>query len=372
MREMKICYLANAASAHTQRWAKAMRDKGCIVDVISFDRYDIDGVNVHYIQPANGEEGRLPSEPKNMSYIIKCLKVKAVLNHIKPDILHAHYATGYGLTGALTGFHPYIISTWGTDIFSAPKKNMLFKLMVKYNLKKADYITATSMALTRETMLYTDKKVYTIPFGIDVNMFSKNKSIRDSDRIIIGIVKSLEEVYGIKYAIEAFSRLCSRFDNIELMIVGDGTQKGEMKKLCSDLNVADKVRFVGKVAYDEVPEYLNMMDIFVMPSLNESFGVAALEAQACGLPVVASNAGGIPEVVVDGKTGFLTKPGDSAMIASRLEELILNSALRCSMGAAGREFVENNFNWQHNIESMYNLYADILNDDADLSQHGEK
>ncbi|HBM75432.1 MAG TPA: glycosyltransferase family 4 protein, partial [Clostridiaceae bacterium] len=113
---MKICYLANAASTHTQRWAKAMRDKGCIIDVISFDRYDIEGVNVHYVKPLKSEYGKLPSEPKNKSYILKCGEVKKIIKAAGPDILHAHYATGYGLTGALLGFHPYVISTWGTDI----------------------------------------------------------------------------------------------------------------------------------------------------------------------------------------------------------------------------------------------------------------
>jgi glycosyltransferase involved in cell wall biosynthesis len=358
---MKICYLANAASTHTQRWAKAMRDKGCIIDVISFDRYDIEGVNVHYVKPLKSEYGKLPSEPKNKSYILKCGEVKKIIKAAGPDILHAHYATGYGLTGALLGFHPYVISTWGTDIFNAPKRNALFKSMVKYNLKKADYITSTSMALTKETMLYTDKKVYTIPFGIDLKSFCPQKGkANNNSNIVIGMVKSLEEVYGIRYGIQAFYELHKKYRNTELLIVGSGTQKDEMVKLCNDLNISHDVRFIGRVPNGKVPEYLNMMDIFLMPSLNESFGVAALEAEACGLPVVASDAGGIPEVVAGGKTGFLVKPKDIHSIADALEKLVVDVSLRENMGEAGRKFVSKNYNWSDNVKSMYNLYVDIL------------
>lgn len=356
---MKVCFLANAASEHTGKWASAMADKGCHVEVVSFDDAPINGANVHYVKPVKKEMNRLPSEPKNFSYIAKFMEVKRLVKKINPDILHAHYATGYGLTGALCRYHPFVISTWGTDIFEAPRKNMIFRNLVKYNLKKADYITATSQALTRETMLYTEKKVCTIPFGIDTSRFHKYG--RDNgDKITIGIVKSLEEAYGIKYLIEAFSKLCTRHNNLQLLIVGSGTQYEEMLELCKKTGIDRLVTFTGKVPNEEVPRYLNTMDIFVMPSLTESFGVAALEAQACEIPVVATNIGGIPEVVQDNKTGFLVKPNDSNALADKIEQLIESKDMRDNMGIQGRRFVEEKYCWQKNVDDMYNLYLDII------------
>ena len=356
---MKICYLANASSIHTQRWAEAMRDKGCIVNIISFEKAEIEGVNVHYIKPIRREISANSADSKSFSYMIRAHKVKKILNSIKPDIVHAHYATGYGLTGALCGIRPFIISTWGSDICLAPKKNKLFKYILKYNLGKADYITATSHNLTRETSLYTDKKIMTIPFGVDTIKFSK-KGKGISNKITIGIVKSLEEVYGIRFLIEAFAKIASKYSNIELLIVGDGPLKNELKGLCKSLKVDDRVTFTGGVSNNKVPDILNSMDVFVMPSLSESFGVAILEAEASGVPVIATDVGGIPEVVRDSETGFLVKPGDSDAIAQKLSLLIEDSRLREKMGSIGRKFVEQNYDWKDSVDIMYKLYSSIL------------
>lgn len=357
---MKICYLANASSIHTQRWAEAMRDKGCIVDIISFEKAEIEGVNVHYIRPIRCEISENSADSKSISYIMRAHIVKKVLGEIRPDIVHAHYATGYGLTGALCKAKPYIISTWGSDVCLAPRKNRLFKYVLKYNLKRADYVTATSRDLTRETSLYTNKKVITIPFGVDTSRFS-NRHQGERNNITIGIVKSLETIYGVRYLIEAFARLCKRYQNIELLIVGDGPLRKELEELCRRLHVEDKVIFAGGIPNSGVPVLLNNMDIFVMPSLSESFGVSILEAESCEIPVIATEVGGIPEVVVNGRTGFLVKPADSGEIEQKLSKLIEDKALREKMGKEGRKFVEENYDWNDSVEQMYRLYKDILN-----------
>ena len=360
---MKICYLANASSIHTRRWAEAMQNKGCIIDIISFEKAEIKGVNIHYIKPIKSEISVNSSDPKSISYMLKAYKVKTILKSINPDIVHAHYATGYGLVGALCGIHPYIISTWGSDICRAPKKSKIFRHIVKYNLSKADYITATSNDLTRETSLYTNKEVLTIPFGVDVVKFSmKQSKIDNKGKITIGIVKSLEDIYGIEFLIEAFAKINSIYSNTELVIVGKGPLRDKLQKLCKELKISDKVIFIGGVANNSIPQYLNAMDIFVMPSLIESFGVAILEAESCGIPVIAADVGGIPEVMRNGQTGFLVKPGNSDDIAEKLAVLIQDKKLREKMGSEGRRFVEANYNWQDSIEQMYGLYTNILKD----------
>lgn len=355
---MKICYLANASSVHTQRWAEAMRDKGYSVDIISFEKAEIEGVNVHYIKPIRRELSANASDAKSLSYMIRARRAKKIIDSIKPDILHAHYATGYGLTGALCSFKPYIISTWGSDIFLAPKKNLLFRYILKHNFKKADFITATSRDLTKETSLYTDKKVMTIPFGVDTEVFKSRKDEKQ-EALTVGIVKSLEEVYGVSYLIEAFAEVCGKYGNMKLLIAGSGPLRQSLEQLCQKLHIEDRVLFLGKIPNREIPSVLNRMDIFVMPSLSESFGVSILEAEACEIPVIATEVGGIPEVVHDGKTGFLVKPGDVKGISSKLELLIENSSLREEMGKYGRKYVEENYDWKDCVEKMHQLYQHV-------------
>lgn len=112
------------------------------------------------------------------------------------------------------------------------------------------------------------------------------------------------------------------------------------------------------IHHNKIPEYLSSIDIFAMPSVfrSETFGVSAIEAQAMGIPVVASRVGGVPEAVIDGITGLLVKPGDPMALAEALERLILDPELRKKMGIKGREFVESKYNWSNNLEQMIKVY----------------
>mgnify|MGYP000120128799 CR=1 FL=1 len=130
---------------------------------------------IHFIQPPNF----LDISPVTMfwrkvGYLLIMLKIRRQIHILDPDILHAHWATSYALAGAISGYHPFIISTWGRDIFDSPKSSWLMEKIVEFNLSKADSVTATSTILQKETLKYTNnrKTVHYIPFGIDTKVFS--------------------------------------------------------------------------------------------------------------------------------------------------------------------------------------------------------
>jgi glycosyltransferase involved in cell wall biosynthesis len=199
--------------------------------------------------------------------------------------------------------------------------------------------------------------VYTIPFGVDLELFKPLKTNALED-VTIGIVKKLEKKYGIDYLIRAFAQLPADGWKIKLLIVGDGSEESSLRQLCQSLHIERRVHFAGFVAHNKVPDYLNKIDIFVVPSIqpSETFGVAAVEAAACGIPVIASNIGGLPEVVVDGQTGFLVPPKKPEAIADKIMLLIKNIELRDKMGASARKFVEQNYLWEKNAAEMEKLY----------------
>jgi glycosyltransferase involved in cell wall biosynthesis len=130
--------------------------------------------------------------------------------------------------------------------------------------------------------------------------------------------------------------------------------------LTAELRIDSIVRFLGEVAHEDVPSVLQSLDIFVMPSTWEGFGVSALEASAMELPVIASDVHGIPDVVARDETGILTPPGDVAAIADALARLMSDAELRRAMGTAGRAFVERHYRWQDNAALMERLYDDML------------
>lgn len=351
-----IVLLSNASSPHTQKWAIHFAEKDYTVYVLSFSPAQIENVNVCILK--GGIQG-------NIRYMTAVFQVNKLVAQIKPDIIHAHYASGYGLLGAITNFHPYIISVWGSDVFDFPQQSLVHKKILQHNLSKADYICSTSHVMANEVKKYTHKKIIITPFGIDCSKFKPINITKDSSEIVIGTVKSLEEAYGVEYLIRAFSILAKKYAdmNLKLLIVGEGILRSKLERLAEELSIKHFTRFTGKVPHDLVPEYLNRLSVYVSVSVYESFGVAILEASACEIPVVVSNVGGLPEVVRDGVTGFIIPPRNPEEAAKAIEKLILNPDLRSKMGIAGREFVLRNYEWNKTAMIMEQVYENIIKTD---------
>lgn len=356
---MKILYLTDVKSVHTQKWAKHFTKKGFDVSVISLTDGHLPGINVFGLGYKNIER---ENDFKKLLYFTKINKVSRLIKEIKPDILHAHYATSYGALGAFSGFHPLIVSVWGSDVFDFPKKSLLHKKFLEFNLKKADFICSTSQIMARETKKYTNKKIIVTPFGVNCQIFRPMPDLKPRNKIIIGTIKSLEEKYGIDYLIKAFHILLKKYPDLplELHICGEGSLKENLHNLCSNLGISEKVKFLGYISHNEVPKIFNTFSVATFLSSSESFGVAAVEAQACAVPVVVSNIGGLPEVIKDDITGFLVPSKDEISAANAIEKLILNSDLRKKMGDASRDFVVKNYEWQKNAKIMEGLYNMIL------------
>lgn len=364
---MRVLLLSDAHSIHTIKWARGLSEKGIDIGIFSLNRLadnpykGYENISVFYFQDDNCHD--LNSGFKKLSYLKSISYVNRVIKKFKPDIIHAHYASSYGLIGALIGFHPYIISVWGSDVYEFPNKSFLHKAVLKFNLKHADRILSTSHAMANETRKFTKKDIEVIPFGIDLDVFKPMKvvSIFKEEDIVIGTVKSLEEKYGIEYLIRAFAIVKERNIDlpIKLLIVGGGSLERHFKHVTKQLGIEKDTIFTGPVSHNEVPFYDNMLSVSVFVSKSESFGVAVIEACACGIPVIVSNVGGLPEVVDDGISGIIVPPNDIRSTAHAIENLVLNRKLANTMGEHGRKKVKLLYDWKYNIELMMSIYNHI-------------
>ncbi|MDI6851721.1 MAG: glycosyltransferase family 4 protein [bacterium] len=368
---MKVFLLSKVNSTHTIRWANALVERG--IKVLVFGLEDLKLKDNPYlpeiiVKTASIDEPKHGGLKGKINYLKALPKVKSAIEEFKPDVLHAHYASSYGLIGALTKFHPLIISLWGSDVFDFPKKSFLNALIIRHNLKKADKITSTSITMAREATKYTAKKIDVVPFGVDIETFKpfEVKKVFTEDSVVIGTVKSLEKKYGIDTLISAFALLKRKSkENLNLLIGGDGPERENLKQLVKELKVEDSVVFTGYIPHAQLPKYMNMIDIFVLLSrVEESFGVVVVEAMACGKPVVVSNKGGLPEVVEEGVTGFVVPAENPKATASAIETLIKDKELRKSMGRRGRERVLKLYNWKENVSKMIEIYEELLKQKA--------
>lgn len=373
---MKILFLANCNSIHTKRWVTTLAQRGIQIFLFSFEKV-IDNVYCNYsnIYLIEGDFKNTDSKNGNISKI-RLLKYLPSLKHsilkFSPDIIHAHYATSYGLLGALCGFKPFILSVWGSDIFDFPKTSKIHKWLIEFNLYRANIILSTSHIMAKEIKKYTAKEITVTPFGIDLIKFKNKKvdSLFFSDSVIIGTVKTLLPLYGIDYLIQAFKIIKDKhFDlPLKLLIVGDGKDRLKLESLCNELKIAGDVIFTGSVDYEKVPDFINILDIYVALSISESFGVAILEASACEKPVIVSNVGGLPEVVVNGETGFVVEAKNPQAAAVAIERLVLDEGLRIKMGKAGRLRVSELYDWDENVSLMITIYKKSLKKSATSQQ----
>lgn len=353
---MKICLLAPAKSIHTQRIARSLSHNGHCVSVLTFHPAPIGQIEVLTIKPSLPGFGKL-------NYLLGSAGIKSMLNRLQPDILHAHYMSSYGFAAGLIGFRPYVLSVWGTDIFAFPKTFPGAKILTRSLLNRPNLVMSTSRIMAEEARKYTKNKVIVTPFGIDCKHFSPSQIQPHDGEIIIGMVKALEPQYGHEYLLKAFRIVLDRLPhlNIKLELVGKGSLREKFRKLAKSLGISSNVEFTGFLPNHSLPDKYRRFTIAVFPSVvQESFGVALLEAQACGVPVVATKVGGFPEVVDDGKTGLLVPARDAAALAQAIVDIITDSRLRHQMSVNARQFVCQNYPWESTIRIFENAYSELI------------
>ena len=360
---MKLLILSDANSIHTQKWVTYLSKSDFEIQLFSLFKPKLDlskiyeRYNVKVISPDLELRTKSLREPNlsKIRYLQSIPLLRKTIARFNPDILHAHYASSYGLLGVLTRFKPLFISVWGSDIYYFPYKNKFNKWLLKKILNNCDRIFSTSNAMKQIIEKeYNRFDVKVISFGIDLKLFKpkKNKS-----KFIVGTIKSLESHNGIDCLIDAAELVVKRYNNkIDFQIIGKGLLKDEMEQRVKNLNIEKNVKFLGFVPHKSVVEYYNYFSIFVAVSTRESFGVSVLEAAACEIPSITSNVGGLKEVNKNNETGIIVEPNDPISLADSIINLYEQNSLRLKLGENARKRVIKKFNWQENLNQMIKAY----------------
>lgn len=356
---MRLLLVGPANSIHLARWACALAPHHEVhvatLHPAGDQRYD-PRVRLHVV-----------GAPSTRNYFLAAPALARLARRLKPDLVHAHYATGYGtlarlgLVGVRT---PRVLSVWGSDVYEAPGLGRLWRRLVRDNLRWADVVASTSHAMARTVESLTPvRRLEVIGFGIDTDLFRPALDPgRDAGAgVTIGTVKSLAPVYGIDTLLDAFALVRKAAPvPVRLVLFGDGPDRDTLTDRAERLGIADAVEFRGRIPHHEVPAALAGFDVYAALSRAESFGVAILEASACGLPVVVSDADGPAEVTLDGRTGLVVPREDAEAAATALLTLVADEPLRRRLGAAGREHVVEHYSWAGSVADLEALYADLV------------
>ncbi|WP_375580939.1 N-acetyl-alpha-D-glucosaminyl L-malate synthase BshA [Marivirga tractuosa] len=249
-------------------------------------------------------------------------KMVDVAQHEKLDLLHVHYAIPHASAAYMAKQIlkeknidiPVVTTLHGTDI-TLVGKDPSYEPVVTFSINKSDGVTAVSEDLKKDTLDHFDiyQHIEVIPNFIDLNRFKRQKkdhfktAICPNGEKLLVHTSNFRKVKRVEDVIHVFNNV-RKIIPAKLLLVGDGPERIKMEKLCRELGTCEDIRFLGKM--EAVEEVLSVSDLFLMPSEKESFGLAALEAMSCEVPVLSSNAGGIPELNIDGVTGFTCNVGD--------------------------------------------------------------
>jgi L-malate glycosyltransferase len=273
-----------------------------------------------------------------------------IIKYQKLDLLHVHYAIPHATSAYLakqilgeTGRSiPVITTLHGTDI-TIVGSDPSYAPVVTFSINKSDGVTAVSEYLRKETCERFDieKKIEVIPNFIDLKRFSKTekshfkKALCPNGEKVLVHVSNFREVKRVSDTVEIFHKVLESGIPAHLLLVGDGPDRPKVESRCRELQICGKVRFLGK--QEKIEDILSIADLFLIPSGSETFGLAALEAMSCSVPVISSNIGGLPELNIHGETGYLCELGDTEAMGAYATSILKDEELHRRMSENARK-----------------------------------
>lgn len=299
-------------------------------------------------------------------------KMVEVAMYEKLDLFHVHYAIPHASSAYLAKQIlkknvniKFTTTLHGTDITLVGLEPSFLPL-VKFSIEESDGVTAVSRFLKEKTLTnyHIDKEIDVIPNFVDTEIFKRKedcsfrKHIAPNNEKILVHTSNFRQVKRVTDVIRIFNNVLKEIPS-KLVLVGDGPDRSECERLCRELNIYENVKFLGK--QEGIVDILSVGDIFLIPSQSESFGLAALEAMACGLPVVASSVGGLPELIVHNETGYIAEIGDVERMSKYVIDLLTNERKYKRFAELSRKRAVDNFDNSKVIPLYENHYNKILN-----------
>jgi len=364
---MKIAYLSRGNSVYDRRFLEKMVERGHEPYFISY--YPCERVAVNGVKSFHFDYTSMHYFRRFLS-LQTALHLKKLLNQIQPDVLHTGWVQDHGFIGALSGFRPTLSMPFGSDILINPDLSRSFRWITRFTLRRADMITCDCELVKNkiiELSGYPTEKIIVFPWGVDLNVFrplNGTSRVRErlgwKDKKILIMTRSFAiPLYGHEYFINALPVILREVPDGRVILVGSGQLLDQYSARVIKMGLQDKVYFAGWVDEVQMSEYLNAADIYVTTSLSDGTSCSLLEAMACGLPVVVSDAPSYYEWVEDGINGFIVPRKNSDYLAERLIQILADRSLRERMGKENLKIAQKRADWGKNFDILEEIYKEL-------------
>lgn len=364
---MKICFIGDGTSIHTQRWIDFLSKTN---DTFLVTAKPCKKIKVkQYILKGNN-----PFFPKGSNYRIcysfnAIKQLKKILRKEKPDVVHAHFVSHYGVLAAFARAKPLVLSVLGSDVFVAPKRSFIIKFLVKYALRHADIIHVHTKYLKDYISKFVNMdKIRLIPWGTNPKIFKKGyanqvkelkKKLKIKNQKIVLSYRRMDPYYNTPKIVRSIPYIIKKHPNVLFVLMKGGANveyEKEIRKLVKSLKVGNYVRFVGYVENDIIPVYLNMSDVTVMIPPTEGGPISLLESMACGLIVVASDIPVNQEWIKDGYNGFLVNVNSQEKVNLKISQAISNTSLKSKFYKINLPLINKKGDFDKNMLKVCEVY----------------
>ena len=364
---MKLCFIANARLNHTWRWIRPLMERGHTIQLISYTPVSGDPPGLQMVDLT-----RLNNTPR-VRFGIWAAWLRGFLRKERPDILHVHQVQAAGWLGWLAGYHPLVISAWGSDLLQEPHRNALRGWLVRRALGACDRMIAPSTVLKAAAIELglPAERIIMIPWGIDAQAFAPQPDDHLATRRSLGLgpdaavllcPRSPAPLYHLREVLLAFSRLASRWDKLHLVLIEynpDLSYLASLKSLTDEIGLGERVHWLPSQPEAEAMARLyRAADVMVSVPESEGYGLSVYEAMACGCPCVISDLPVFRNILRDGQEALKVPVGDVQALASALDRLLDNRELRRDLAVAGRRLAAGMTNRQMAGQAE-RLYAEL-------------
>jgi glycosyltransferase involved in cell wall biosynthesis len=294
------------------------------------------------------------------------LDFRKVLRHFSPDLIHAGPIPTCGFFTALAGFKPLLLMSWGSDILAKGNKNLIWRWMTKFTIKRADMIACDCLAVRDrivELTGYPRDRIIIFPWGVDLSQFHPTPSrlnLRDKlgwrDNKIVITTRSLEPIYGVEVFLEAARKVVEREPRARFLMLGDGSLRPKVESFITEHNLKQVIHLTGRVPHNLLPDYFNEADLYVSSSYSDGTSVSLLEAMACQLPVVVTDLVSNREWVTPEVNGWLVPPGDAQALSSAILEALEQNSKAKIMAKTNISVARQKADWNKNFATLLKAY----------------
>ena len=358
---VKICLFGDARSVHLRGLAQGLAGRGHHVHVVTHKPPVIPGVSV--------ERFRIPGPTLANLRRWHTRQEQYLRGFLQGfDVVNVHFLSDWGFTPEIMSDGCLIASAWGSDIVPPPGEGSPAPELTASRvmlLRNANGVTTCGPTFASAVAGFARidlECIDVVPFGVDLKLFRPGEAaLREStDSHRVGFFKGFRQVYGPTVLVRAIPLVLEELPNTRFDLVGDGPQLTECRTLAAELGVDSSVQWIARQPHDNIPNLLAQWDLTVIASVHEAFGVAALESSAMGVPVVATDVGGLQDTVCHEETGLLVPAKSVEALANAIVALLRNGPRRLQMGLAGREWVKEHFDRQVVLDQWVHTYHRAL------------